>query len=108
MLKSYVEWMQNNNSRRLEQKEKIQLRKCAPDAGGGLSEPDPAEGKAFRPEGASSGNGGSGRHTDYDGRPIVLQAICQGLSNAEIGEQQNLKITTVKSHIYNIYEKSWV
>ena len=54
-------------SRRLEQKEKIQLRKCAPDAGGGLSEPDPAEGKAFRPEGASSGNGGSGRHTDYDG-----------------------------------------
>lgn len=36
---------------------------------------------------------------------IVLQAICQGLSNAEIGEQQNLKITTVKSHIYNIYKK---
>ena len=36
---------------------------------------------------------------------IVLQAICQGLSNAEISEQQNLKITTVKSHIYSIYKK---
>lgn len=36
---------------------------------------------------------------------IVLQAICQGLSNAEISEQQNLKITTVKSHIYSMYKK---
>lgn len=36
---------------------------------------------------------------------IVLQAVCQGLSNAEIGEQQNLKITTVKSHIYSMYKK---
>lgn len=36
---------------------------------------------------------------------IVLQAICQGLSNAEISKQQNLKITTVKSHIYSVYKK---
>lgn len=36
---------------------------------------------------------------------IVLQSICQGLSNAEISEQQNLKITTVKSHIYSMYKK---
>lgn len=36
---------------------------------------------------------------------IILQDINRGMSNAEIGEELNLKITTVKSHIYSMYKK---
>lgn len=36
---------------------------------------------------------------------IILQAIGRGLSNAEICKEQNMKLPTVKSHIYNIYRK---
>ncbi|MDD7390319.1 MAG: LuxR C-terminal-related transcriptional regulator [Lachnospiraceae bacterium] len=36
---------------------------------------------------------------------IILQDISHGLSNADIGREQNLKITTVKSHIYSLYKK---
>ena len=36
---------------------------------------------------------------------IVLQNINRGMSNEEIGKELNLKLTTVKSHIYSIYKK---
>lgn len=36
---------------------------------------------------------------------IILQDISHGLSNADISREQNLKITTVKSHIYSLYKK---
>lgn len=36
---------------------------------------------------------------------IVLHNIDRGLSNEEIGKELNLKLTTVKSHIYNLYKK---
>lgn len=36
---------------------------------------------------------------------IVLQDISKGLTNAEICEEQNLKLSTVKTHLYNMYKK---
>ena len=36
---------------------------------------------------------------------IILQDIGHGLSNTEISKELNLKITTVKSHIYSLYKK---
>ena len=36
---------------------------------------------------------------------IILQDLSRGLKNAEICEEQNLKMSTVKSHIYSIYKK---
>ena len=36
---------------------------------------------------------------------VILQDISQGLTNIEICEEQNLKMSTVKSHIYNLYKK---
>ncbi len=36
---------------------------------------------------------------------IILQDISRGLTNTEICQEQNLKITTVKSHIYSLYKK---
>ncbi len=36
---------------------------------------------------------------------IILQDISRGLSNTEICQEQNLKLPTVKSHIYSLYKK---
>jgi len=36
---------------------------------------------------------------------IILQSISRGLTNTEICEEQNLKLPTVKSHIYSLYKK---
>lgn len=36
---------------------------------------------------------------------IVLQDINRGMSNDEIGKELNVKLTTVKSHVYNLYKK---
>lgn len=36
---------------------------------------------------------------------IILQDINRGLSNAQICEELNLKMPTVKGHIYNLYKK---
>ena len=36
---------------------------------------------------------------------MVLQYLEKGFSNVKIGEKMNVKLTTVKSHIYNIYKK---
>lgn len=36
---------------------------------------------------------------------IILQSIGRGLTNAEICEELNLKLPTVKSHIYSLYKK---
>lgn len=36
---------------------------------------------------------------------VILQGISQGLSNTEICSSLNLKLPTVKSHIYNLYKK---
>lgn len=36
---------------------------------------------------------------------IILQDLSRGLTNTEICQEQNLKMPTVKSHIYNVYKK---
>ena len=36
---------------------------------------------------------------------LILQEIGRGLSNAEICAEQNLKLSTVKTHIYSLYKK---
>lgn len=36
---------------------------------------------------------------------MVLQYMEKGFSNAEIGRKMNVKLPTVKSHVYNIYKK---
>ena len=36
---------------------------------------------------------------------IILQSISRGLTNTEICQEQNLKLPTVKSHIYSLYKK---
>lgn len=36
---------------------------------------------------------------------IILQDISRGLTNGEICQEQNLKLPTVKSHIYSLYKK---
>ena len=36
---------------------------------------------------------------------IILQDINRGLTNAQICEELNLKLPTVKTHIYNLYKK---
>lgn len=36
---------------------------------------------------------------------IVLQDIARGLSNTEICEELNLKLSTVKTHVYSLYKK---
>lgn len=36
---------------------------------------------------------------------IVLQSIGRGMTNAEIAEELELKLTTVKSHVYSLYKK---
>ena len=39
---------------------------------------------------------------------IILQHLSKGLSNAEICEELNLKLPTVKTHIYSLYKKMGV
>lgn len=104
VLEAYIEWMQNNMPGGWKRKKKYNY-------GNVLRMPvedymDVVLRKAKRT--AQKGNipqiSGEGESLTMM-ENIVLQAICQGLSNAEISEQQNLKITTVKSHIYNIYKK---
>ena len=36
---------------------------------------------------------------------MVLRYLEKGFSNAEIGDSMNIRLSTVKSHIYNIYKK---
>lgn len=36
---------------------------------------------------------------------VILQYLVQGLTNAQICQEMNLKLPTVKGHIYNIYKK---
>lgn len=36
---------------------------------------------------------------------MVLQYLDQGYTNTDIGREMNIKLPTVKSHIYNIYKK---
>lgn len=36
---------------------------------------------------------------------IILQDINRGLTNSQICEELNLKLPTVKTHIYNLYKK---
>jgi len=39
---------------------------------------------------------------------MVLQYMEQGCSNAQISERMNIKLPTVKSHVYNIFKKMGV
>lgn len=39
---------------------------------------------------------------------VILQNIGRGKTNAEICEELNLKLSTVKSHIYSLYKKMGV
>ena len=36
---------------------------------------------------------------------LILQYIANGYSNKEIGEKMNIRLTTVKTHVYSIYRK---
>lgn len=36
---------------------------------------------------------------------LIFQSISRGMTNAEICEELNLKLPTVKSHVYNLYKK---
>lgn len=36
---------------------------------------------------------------------LILQYIANGCSNKEIGEKMNIRMTTVKTHVYSIYRK---
>ena len=36
---------------------------------------------------------------------VILQYLAQGLTNDQICKEMNLKLPTVKGHIYNIYKK---
>ena len=38
----------------------------------------------------------------------ILELLCNGYSNSEICEQLTISVSTVKKHIYNIYEKTSV
>ena len=38
----------------------------------------------------------------------IAKLICQGLNNEEIAKIVNIKNGTVKTHIRNIYRKTWV
>lgn len=104
VLKSYVEWMQNNIPGGWKRKKKYNygnvLRMPVEDyLNLILRKAKRSVRKEPLPVTADRGDMLTMMET------IILQAICQGLSNAEISEQQNLKITTVKSHIYNMYKK---
>ena len=36
---------------------------------------------------------------------LILQYIANGYSNKEIGKKMNIRLTTVKTHVYSIYRK---
>ena len=38
----------------------------------------------------------------------IAQLICQGLGNEQIADELNIRLGTVKTHIRNIYRKTWV
>ena len=38
----------------------------------------------------------------------IAKSVCQGLNNEEIAKQLNIMPDTVKTHIRNIYRKTWV
>jgi len=38
----------------------------------------------------------------------IAQLVCQGLGNEQIADQLKIKLGTVKTHIRNIYRKTWV
>ena len=38
----------------------------------------------------------------------IAQLVCRGLNNEEIAAQLDIKHGTVKTHIRNIYRKTWV
>ena len=49
--------------------------------------------------------GGKGQEVLTETEKLIFQYLDRGYSNSEIAEKMNVKITTVKSHIYNIYKK---
>ena len=36
---------------------------------------------------------------------MILQYLSSGYRNQEIGQEMNIKVSTVKSHVYSIYKK---
>ena len=38
----------------------------------------------------------------------IARLICSGLGNEEIADQLHVMLSTVKTHIRNIYRKTWV
>ena len=51
----------------------------------------------------SQGDTSSAALTEHERQ--VMQLVCEGRSNEEIGRQLNLSDATVKLHIHNIYRK---
>jgi DNA-binding CsgD family transcriptional regulator len=52
-----------------------------------------------------TGNGGAAEERLTMMETLVLQEISRGLTNVEICKSQNLKMPTVKTHIYSLYKK---
>lgn len=104
VVKSYVEWMQNNAVGGWNTKKKYNY-------GNVLRMPfeDYLE-TVWRKTKRSTPKEKSHREPRVEERltmmeTIILQDISRGLTNADICVEQNLKLPTVKSHLYNMYKK---
>ena len=56
------------------------------------------------------GNAGRGREELHVDKltlteRMILQYLSSGYRNQEIGQEMNIKVSTVKSHVYSIYKK---
>lgn len=104
VLESYVEWMKSNSPEGWHRKKKYQygnvLRMPLQDYMEVILRCVRREARGSQPFSEES----SGERLTMM-ETIILQDIGRGLSNSEICEELNLKLPTVKSHIYSLYKK---
>lgn len=104
VLEAYVEWMQNNTPGGWHRKKKYNY-------GNVLRMPLEDYMEVILRRARREARSGGTRQKKTTGEhltmmeTIILQDISHGLSNTEISRELNLKLTTVKSHIYSLYKK---